>query len=457
VGRDEPGGGGEDVAVWRLEKAFVTGVFALIGILASNVAYSQEGLFLSGVGPVNRSMGGAATAAPLDAMGALNWNPATIMGLPQSQLDFGVELLYPQPHLSSAVAANSLGPGIPPIDLAGETDSNAGLFTIPTFGFVHRPADQPWAVGVGVFGIGGFGTNFAGSTTNPVLMAPPPQGIGLGPQYSKLQLIQVVPTLALQLTDRFSIGMAPTVTAADLSLDPNYLVSPDNANGDSFFSYPSGTHGRTTWGLGFQVGAYFTTESAWNFGVSFKSPQWMQTFHWSGADETGQPRDLRTHFDLPLIVSWGASYTGLERFVFAVDGRYFDYGNTQGFQTTGFDATGAVTGLGWRSIFSVATGVQYQATDALSLRLGYVWNQNPIPDRNALFNVISPNILMHTISCGLTYRLAAHWDVSLAYLHAFENSISGPWFAPLVGPLPGTSVTSRLSADAFLAGLSVKF
>lgn len=402
-------------------------------------------------------MGGASTAAPIDASGALHWNPASIMGLPQSELTFGVELLYPQMQLGSSIAPGALGGGFPPVPLSGNTDSNSGTFAIPTIGFVYRPQNEDWSVGLGVFGIGGFGTNYAGSLTNPVLTAPIPVGVGLGPLYSKLQLIQIAPTFAYQLTDNLSFGIAPTVTLADLTLNPQFLASPDDANGDTFPHYPAGTNGHTSWGLGMQAGLYLTTESCWNFGASIKSPQWMQAFHWSSADELGRPRDVRAHFDIPYIVSIGTSYTGFERWVLAADARYFGYGTTQGFNTTGFDATGAVTGLGWDSIFSVALGGQYQATDDLSLRLGYVWNQNPVPDQNAIYNVISPNILMHTISCGLSYRLTSNLNVSLAYLHAFENSITGALAVPGIGPLLGTSVTSKVAADAFIAGLTIKF
>ncbi len=432
-------------------------VVFMLASVAQGSAFAQEGLLLSGVGPINRSMGGASTAAPIDASGALHWNPASISGLAQSELEFGVELLYPQMDLSSSIAPGTLGGGFPPVGLSGSTDSNSGVFAIPTIGLVYRPQNEPWTLGLGVFGIGGFGTNYAGSLTNPVLTATPPNGVGLGPLYSKLQLIQIAPTLAYQLTDNLSVGIAPTVTMADLSLNPQFLSSPDDANGDTFANYPSGTNGRSSWGLGMQAGVFLTTESCWNFGASIKSPQWMQAFQWNATDELGRPRNVRTHFDLPYILSFGTSYTGFERFVLAADARYYGYGTTQGFDPAGFDATGAITGLGWRSIFSVALGGQYQATDAMSLRLGYVWNQNPIPDQNTLFNVISPNILMHTISCGLSYRLTSNLDVSLAYLHAFENSISGALYAPLFGPLAGTSVTSRVAADALIGGLTVKF
>lgn len=438
---------------WGARSAHVL----LAVLLITQSSRAQEGLLLSGVGPINRSMGGASVAAPIDASGALHWNPATILGLQQSELEFGVELLYPQMELASSIAPGALGGGFPPIPLSGSTDSNSGLFAIPTVGFVYRPPDEPWALGLGVFGIGGFGTNYAGSLTNPILTAPPPAGIGLGPLYSKLQLIQIAPTAAYQLTEHLSFGIAPTVTLADLTLDPMFLASPDDANGDYFPSYPPGTHGRTSWGLGFQAGLYLTTDNDWNFGVSYKSPQWMQTFHWSSSDELGRPRDIRVHFDLPFIVSVGTSYTGFERWVLAADARYYSYGTTAGFDTEGFHPSGAVMGLGWDSIFSVAVGGQYQATDDLSVRLGYVWNQNPVPDRNSLFNVISPNILMHTVSCGLSYRLTESWDISVAYLHAFENSITGPQALPIIGPLFGTSVTSTVSADALIGGLTVKF
>ena len=432
-------------------------ILTFAALTAHNRAQAQQGLLLSGVGPVNRSMGGASTAAPIDASGSLHWNPASIMGLRQSELEFGVELLYPQMELGSSIAPGALGGGFPPVELSGNTDSNSGLFAIPTVGFVYRPPEQPWALGLGVFGVGGFGTNYSGSMSNPILTAPPSNGLGLGPLYSKLQLIQIVPTAAYQLTDQLSIGIAPTITLADLSLDPNFLASPDDANGDTFLNYPSGTHGRTSWGLGMQAGVYLTTESCWNFGASIKSPQWMQSFHWSASDELGRPRDVRAHFDLPFIASLGTSYNGFERVVLAADVRYYGYSSAQGFDAAGYDATGAVTGLGWDDIFSVALGAQYQATDDLSLRIGYVWNQNPVPDENSLFNVISPNILMHTISCGLSYRVTSCWDVSLAYLHAFENSISGPMYLPGVGALAGTSVTSKVSADALIGGLTLKF
>src|SRR4051812_23154988 len=73
-------------------------------------ARAQFGLATSGVGPINRSMGGAAVAAPLDAAGAIYWNPATIADLGRSEMEFGTGFLVPRTTLSSRVGAGALGP-----------------------------------------------------------------------------------------------------------------------------------------------------------------------------------------------------------------------------------------------------------------------------------------------------------------------------------------------------------
>src|SRR6516165_3117407 len=106
-------------------RRIALGVFILS--LCQNAAQAQFGAMMTGVGPINRSMGGAATAAPLDTLGAFYWNPATITALPNST-DFSLELLFPQSNLSSSVNAGAFGKGTPPINLGGSTKSSANVF-----------------------------------------------------------------------------------------------------------------------------------------------------------------------------------------------------------------------------------------------------------------------------------------------------------------------------------------
>src|SRR6185295_7246970 len=102
----------------RIKRALLCcGIATALAFAEPRLGHAQFGVVISGAGPTNRSMAGASTAAPLDASGALYWNPATITGLCGSQLDVGLEGLYPQAHLSSRIPANTFGQGFPPVDL----------------------------------------------------------------------------------------------------------------------------------------------------------------------------------------------------------------------------------------------------------------------------------------------------------------------------------------------------
>lgn len=425
-------------------------------LLLPHAVAAQFGIVLSGTGPINRSMGGAATAMPLDAAGALYWNPATLSGLPHSELEFGLELLYPQTRLASAVAAQALGPGTPPIPLAGSDAGDNGIAPLPTVGFAYRPEDSPWSSGLGLFLVGGFAVNYPASVTNPLLTPQPPDGLGLGATTAELQVYQLVPSVAYQLTPRLAVGFAPTLNLVRLVADPLFLVPPDDADGDGFATFPPGTHSRMHWGLGFQTGLYGVTDVGLTWGVSFKSPQWLETFRYQSRNERGRPQTAKVRFDYPLIVSVGTGYTGLPGWVFAADLRYLDYRNTKGFSRSGLDPSGAVRGLGWDSVLAVAAGAQYQATERLALRLGYTYNTSPIDEATAAFNVASPLILQHTLYAGASWRMAEAVLVSLAYAHAYANHVAGPLQSPL-GPLPRTLVQSTVSADTLMLGVTVGF
>ena len=110
-----------------LQMPFRIGLAVLFGIMAFGgpSARAQFGLAISGVGPINRSMGGASVAAPLDSAGAIFWNPATMGALGRSEMEFGTGFLIPRTTLSSFAPANSLGPGTPPVSF-GSTSMRTG-------------------------------------------------------------------------------------------------------------------------------------------------------------------------------------------------------------------------------------------------------------------------------------------------------------------------------------------
>jgi long-chain fatty acid transport protein len=277
---------------------------SLITVAASAwPARAQYGLLFSGTGPVNRAMGGVSVATAADATGGLFWNPATISGLERSELDFGVELLYPRTRLASSIPAGALGPIGPPIPFAGSDKGDNGVFPLPSMGLVFRPEESAWTFGLGIFEVGGFGVNYPASNFNPVLTPQPPVGVGLGSVYSQLQVFEFAPSISYQLTGRLTVGFGPTFELANLKLDPAVIAPPDAAAGGLFARYPIGTHTRSEWGVGVQGGITFALNNDWRLGGSLKSPRWFEKFGFNSADELGRPRHFTFDADLPLVAA----------------------------------------------------------------------------------------------------------------------------------------------------------
>lgn len=440
------------------QQSLLVGRVALLLVAVWCELASAQGVYAPGIGPVNRSMGSAAVAAPLEGIGALNWNPATLSALKCSELSCSVEFLIPDIDASSSVA----GVG------AGSTSSESGASLLPNMAWVHKTPNERLTIGVGILSVAGFQTNYDADASNPILAPQRTTGTfplgGFGRVNSEAAFIDFSPNISYAVTDRFSVGVAPVLTMARLSVAPMVFAGLDDANGDSISTYPLGAGERYSWGGGANFGAYYIYDSNWNFGASLKTPRWMEDFRFKTTDENGLPQVAKFDWDLPMVVSVGTSYTGFESTLVALDIRYIDYENANGFGESGLTPDGALAGLGWRSVMAVALGVQRQVSETTFLRAGYVYNQNPIPDSETQFNVAAPLHYQHTLSGGLTYQPTSRLALNMSYSYTPPSDITGaitlPPNAPTATPaiaVPNSSVTSSLSAHALDFGVTVKY
>jgi long-chain fatty acid transport protein len=435
-------------------KSVLLALIILAG--AQTPVRAQFGALFSGAGPINGSMAGVGMATAIDSLGSLFWNPATLSGLPQSEVAFGLELIFPQASLASTLPAGAIGGLLPTTTLAGSDRSANSVFPLPAIGLAYQSEDKRWTFGLGVFAIGGFGVNYPASTTDPVLTPQPPNGFGLGNLYTLFQVLEMAPQISYQLTDHLAVGFGPAVDLALLQVDPGVFVPPDNASGNGFPTYPAATHIQAKWGFGLEAGAYYTLDNGFRLGASVKSPRWFERFVYQSATQFGDPRTLYFDLDLPLVASAGVAYSGFERWLFGVDTHYIDFTNADLFRQSGFNSTGALQGVGWRSIWTIAAGAQYQLCESVSLRLGYSWNQNPIDSNRTFYNLGSPLFIQNTVTAGASYQLTDCFSLSLAYLHVFQNTNTGAIILP-TGVIPGSSVSSSASGDVVILGGTVRF
>lgn len=435
-------------------------------LLLALPAQAQTGHVLNGVGPIDQGMSGAGMAAPQDALTALHWNPAAIFAVPGKTLDIGLQMMMPSSTITTTVQAGAFGPGFgPPVTMSGSTDSEAGPFPIPSLGFVYAPEDSKLAYGFSMYGVGGFGVDYEGSQTNPILTPQMPQGgMGFGALESAFMLLQISPTVAYRVNDRVSIGFAPTLNFASLELSvfpgtaPQFIdvFGTPGVPQDDLPLYPDAP---ATWatGYGFQAGLHAVINEDVSFGLSFKSPQSFDDFEYE--PETAGAPDYTFQMDFPMIVSGALSYTGVEDLLLALDVRYIDYANTTGFDEVGFDNQFAVTGFGWDPVTVVALGAEYMVAEGFPVRVGYSFNNSPISDDVAFFNAPAPALVEQHISAGFSYMATEKVNISFAGQYAPNVENVGIWKNPMFpgGENPATSITNELSTLTLIGGVSISF
>jgi len=433
----------------RLRHLFPLAIAALVAI--PTTARATDGHFLHGVGAVNSALGGAAVASNASLLGSFFVNPAGLASFSGTNVEMGFELMKPDRTVTS-----SYGP------MHGSTTSASEFTPIPAFGFTTQLSDKVVA-GLAGLGIGGFGVNYAADPSNPILM---PRPNGFGQVYSNFALMKIVPAVAWKASPKLRLGLALNVDWASLAVNPMPTAAPAADPGpdgvpmtaDDRAYYSSAAASDGAFGFGLQAGLQYQATERVAFGLSYTSAQMFQDFEYTAVYENpnvpsyNTARTFKFRMDAPAIYAAGAAWNPTDRLQAAADVKFYAYSSTKGFDQSGYNADGSVKGFGWDDIMVVALGAQYLATDKVTLRGGYNYSGNPVPDAMSMFNLPAPAIVQHNISGGLGYKVRPGVEINVAGYVALENSISGPMMKPAA--IPGTSVKNSMSETSMLIGFT---
>ncbi len=475
----------------------------LVILLFTTFAFAQTGHLMQGVGAINMSMGGAATAQPLDISGAMHWNPAALSVFDGSILKFDIGMFKGTPSLTSALPAGAMWPAdaffpgsSPSPPVTGTTDSELGYAPMPALAFAWGKEESKHTFGISMFGVSGFGVDFPQETnlpadangnpnpnwdpnnSNPILY---PQSLrGFGNLNSSYMLLQVGFTWAYNFTEKFSIGFQPTFNYASLELEPNPIARPSQTLG-----YPV-SDAATAYGYGGQIGLFYDSQKGFKIGASYKTPQFFSEMEFDSKylDGSTAPSPKFT-MDYPAIYSIGIGFSkGIVDI--ALDYRYVDYENTEGFEKSGWETsinpilrqeipTGAVNGFGWQNMSVVSAGLQLKAINRLPLRFGYTYSSNPIQDELAFFSTPATAIIAHAFQFGLSFEVSDNFRIDAVYHYGIsdgktkgnllnptpaidfngDGNPDGPWDIdnnPL-GVIPGSEVSYDMTTQMFMLGL----
>jgi long-chain fatty acid transport protein len=436
-----------------------------LALAGSGAAWATDGYFAHGYGMKAYGMGGASVAMTDDAFGGAN-NPAT-MAWVGDRLDAGLYLFRPNRSASRSGSTGLTMFGGSSVD--GSANGNETQnFLIPEFGYNHmlRP---DLSLGVTVYGNGGMNTNYSENTIPAgrcTAMSPSSNLLcGSGTLGVDLMQLIVAPTMAYKITPNQSIGASVLVAyqrfkAYGLNAFSPISSSPSNLTDNGYES---------SWGVGARIGYYARVSSKVAIGAQYSPQISMGSFDkYKGlfADQGG--------FDIPENYSFGVALSATPAVTVALDYERINYskvdsvGNSSrvpgcmptlpggpGVGSACLGASSSSIGFGWQDVNIYKLGVAYQYNPKLTLRAGYNHTDNPIQSSDVTFNILAPGVVQDHATLGFTYALQGDSEIRMAYMHAFEKSVTGPANNPYFNV--GGTETIKMHEDALGIAWGKKF
>jgi len=446
----------------RTNRILSAALVACGAIGLSTAAHATNGYQLIGVGAYQKGMGGAVAANPGSAMSAIT-NPAGMAAI-GDRADFSMEAFMPK---RTADFSNNSAQG------GEKEDSEAGLYGIPAIGWTAPVADgSDFYFGGGMYGTSGLGVDY-GKTIfggNPFAGGPVPGGFGTGNYgtqtafdgFSNIQFWQMAPTLAWSMNDQLKLGASLNVDYQSVAFDQRLTDQNDN-------QIMNFRLGRTAQSLGYGVslGALFKINSMFQVGAYYKSEQMFGDMEYqlrandilnfpdgNGGLVTSTGGTYKMDLDFPQQFAAGLKFTPMDTLTVSADVKWINWSATMDeLEVTGDFNSGnyggggptnqnAALDPGWDDQIVYALGVDYQVMKDLNLRAGYNYAEAPIEKDDVFSNLLLPAMTEQHLTLGATYRLNNHWDLSFAYMKAFNNSVTGK------GDIPQSYQNLGFAADS---------
>ena len=429
----------------------------------SQQAHATNGYASHGFGMTSKAMGGTAVAGHDNAMNIAT-NPAS-MSFGQNNWTVGLDIFVPDrganyagtqaappfpagtpigqnPDGSPALLnfpfspTGGLGatPALPGADLRGNDDDN---FPIPEFAYQKRLNDK-FSAGVAVYGNGGMNATY----DRPIFGPRDPQtGAPTGPNTGiDFSQLFIAPSLSMKINENHAVGVSLNLVYQRVridgigafgvfSRDPTKLTNND---------YDSST------GAGISLGWQGKLTPKVTAGLAYRSKSAMSEF-----DDYAGLFAEQGDFDIPSMITAGVSIQATPRTTLALDFARINYtdvasisnkNNTaplQGQLLQGVNPFAGGTfqgpllgdddgaGFGWDDQNIIKIGIKHQFNEKFTLLGGWNHGKTPIGEDQTAFNILAPATVEDHLTLGLDIKLTNKSNVTLAYMHAFDNEITG--------------------------------
>ena len=402
-------------------------------IVAASVA-SGSGFQLNEHGARGIGMGGAYVARPFDGS-SIFVNPAGLPFLNGIEFYGGATAIMPSVRFRGAHPDNPVP----------ETRMKNQLFLPPHSYLTY--SEGSYGFGVGVYTMFGLGTDW-------------PEGWAGRAISEKAELVSftINPSVGIRVTDFLSVGAGFSYIPASVEITRTVKTPFSFETGE-----PVEPRARITAsgsGIGWNAGVLLMVSDNLSFGLSYRSKSKI-SFKGDAKFER-VPSSLQSSFSdgpmkttivAPANIYAGLAYKPLADISVGVD---FQYTTWSTFDTLIVELEKPLNGQStikstraYRNVFLLRAGVEYQVSDQLALRAGYIFDKNPVKD--GYLEPSLPDADRHDITVGFGYSLSENLHIDASYMFVISLQRSE------TRSIPEFSFNGTYNSIAHLASVSVRY
>jgi long-chain fatty acid transport protein len=347
----------------------------------TNISGATNGMRLIGIGPIQRSMGGANVGLPKDSTAAIT-NPAGLIKL-ERRLDVAFTAFDPSVEYE---ATSSFGQ----VTTNGKKiKSKAQPFPVPGLGVI-LPINEEWTFGFGGYGLSGMGVDYASNLYN-------------NRTFTEYSFLKLAPGFSYKVNERLAVGFAPNINYAEMNFEAGSPAEVPHRDGKA-------------WGIGATFGILYDISEKVSFGFAYETKQVFQDFEFdtvSGRDELS--------FDQPQSLTAGLGIKSTERLRFAADVQWIDWEQIMGVNKPSYKVNNSGASpynMRWSDQFVYKFGAEYDLNDKWQLRAGYNYGEEPTEATQPFEVIAFPGIAEHHFTAGFGYQINQDLELNVGFMYA---------------------------------------
>jgi len=325
---------------------------------------------------------------------------------------------------------------------------------------VWGPSESNFKFGLGAFTPFGSGVNWGNEWSGRDLL-----------NELTLRAIQIQPTVAYKIGDKFSIGAGLDVTIGSVKLMRTLLLD-GRTSGDEYREGSVTLEGDANTAFGFNIGLFYKVSDKLHIGLDYRSEVAMKVE--GGDTEFVVPSSLSGLFPegntfgaelpLPSVITAGLTYHISENFEL---GAQFDWVGWSAYEALNIDFETNTPGLedsssprNYEDSWVAHLGGEYRLESGLGVRAGFYYDTTPVQD--GFMTAETPDNDRIGLTAGIGYGIGdLQLDLSFLYIHSSQReqttqmAIDAGTYNPETGSrdvLPGT-----YKLNALIPGISIAY